>query len=239
MERMDWRRAIPSQRFCMQAVRAASGGVRKVTVIFASGQVDLVVVPAVAIRFARLAFRLGVYDRIRAARIALNEIATCLVNGYHVIKGENAWGEFYARVVSEMPGVRLNDSEIAELADVFLCELLWILQKIDRGELMAAQYALHRQLSETNFRLLRELRLRRNKPLPSFGLGRRIEFLVTPQEQARVRVEARPIPEELRIAARQMYLGMAAYMAELVPVWKVPTGMYDLLRRSGALQDTT
>ena len=45
LERVNWPEALPDQEFCFQAVRPATGGVRKATVLFKTGQLDLVLVP--------------------------------------------------------------------------------------------------------------------------------------------------------------------------------------------------
>lgn len=233
LERIDWSSVLPDQQFCLCAPRPATGGVRKVTVIFASGQVDLVVVPAWQMRLVRVAFRMGLQRRHRGLQVALNEMSTCLASGFCFWKGQEKWGDFYGRIAREMPGVRLNDDEIAGMSRVFLSELLWVLQKIQRGEFSAAQHALHRQLGETNFRLLRELRLRRKQPLPSFGLGRRVEKLLTPAELMWVKIDAKLDPAELRRAALQAYAGMRLLMTELAPSWRVPPGFDELVRLHG------
>jgi hypothetical protein len=128
-----------------------------------------------------------------------------------------------------MAGVRLGDAEVKVLADIFLCDLLWVLQKIDRGELAAAQHLLHRSLAETNFRYVRELRLRRGEPLLSFGLGRKVEAILPPEELAWVQVSARLEADELRRAAEAAFRGMQALMAKLIPTWRVPEGVMQLL----------
>jgi len=233
LEHVDWPRAVPGRSFCFQVVRPATGGVRKVTAMFAAGQIDLVLVPAAQMRLARLALRCGLQRRWRSVAVALNEMATCLATGYRFLKGEKKWGGFYARVAEEMPGVRLSDEEVRNLADVFLCDLLWVLQKIDRGELAAAQHALHRSLAETNFRLLRERRQRRGLPLPSFGLARRVETMLPPDELAWVRVDARSECADLRRAAWAALAGLKALMGQLAPEWRVQPGVDELLAHHG------
>lgn len=229
LELIDWTRAIPSQQFCLHVARPATGGVRKVTALFSTGQIDLVLVPVGGMRFARLALNCGLHRRLRFLEIALNEMSTTLRAGYRFLKGERAWGAFYARVASEMTGVRLGDAEAGKLADVFLCELLWVLQKLARGEFMAAQLVLHRSLAETNFRLVRELRLRRGQSLPSFGLARRLETLLSVEELFLVKIDARLDRDELRRAAWLAFAGLKTLMNELVPTWRVPAGMEGLL----------
>jgi predicted nucleotidyltransferase len=229
LEHLDWSRELAGLNFCHQAARPASGGVRKVTVLFMEGEVDLVLVPAMRLRLGRLAVRLGLHRRNAALRHALNEIATCLRSGHRFLKGEEAWGSFYSWIVAEMPGTRLDDREAAELADVVLCDLWWVLRKLERGELVAAQHMLHRSLAETGFRLMREWRMRRGLPLPSFGLGRRAEFLYPPEELRLVQVNARLETAELRLAACQAFDNVVAIMREIAPGWKVSTEMHRLL----------
>ncbi len=229
LERLDWSRELAGLGFCHQIVRPATGGVRKVTALFVEGEVDLVLVPAMRLRLGRLAVRLGLHRKSAALRYALNEIATCLRSGYRFLKGEDSWGGFYSWIVAEMPGTRLDDREAVRLADVFLCDLMWVLQKLQRGELVAAQHLLHRSLAETNFRLMREWRLRRGLPLPSFGLGRRAEFLYPPEELRLVQINARLEAAELHQAAWQAFDGVTAIMHAMVPDWNIPTGMYRLL----------
>ncbi len=223
LERIDWARALPEQAFRFQAVRPATGGVRKVTAVFAAGQIDLVIVPLGQLRLARLGLSLGWQRRHARLRVALDEIHTCLCGGYQFLKGEGEWGAFYARVAAEMSGVRLGDGEARALADAAVADWLWIQQKLARGELSAAQHVLHRSLAETNFRLLRELRLRRSQPLPSFGLGRHVERLLAPEELAWVRIDARCEPEALWSATERAAAGLRALMTELVgDTWHWP-----------------
>ena len=229
LESVNWSRVLPREKFCLQIVRPATGGVRKVTVLFASGQIDLVLVPASQIYLARIAMWLGLHRRSYRLLVALNEVHTCLQSGYRFLKGEKAWGAFYSRIMTELPGVRLSDREVFNLAAVFLCELLLVLKKLERGELAAAQYALHRSLAETNFRLIRELRLRRGQPLPSFGLARHVETSLSASELAWVEIDARLDREGLRRATLRSFTGLKALMEQLVPEWSVPTAVSELL----------
>lgn len=233
LERVDWSTALPGQSFRHQAVRPATGGVRKATVLFATGEIDLVLVPEEPFRQASRAIELGRHREDPQLMVALNEVATLLHSGYRFLKGEAEWGASYQRIATAMPGVRLGDGEAKLLADIFLCDLLWVLQKIDRGELAAAQHLLHRSLAETNFRYVRELRLRRGEPLLSFGLGRKVESILPPEELAWVQVSARLDAEELRRAAQAAFSGMQALMTKLVPAWQVPEGAKALMAEGG------
>jgi hypothetical protein len=208
--KLDWATKLPGQKYLMQCLRPATGGVQKLTVLFATGQLDLILIPVNQLRLARMGLALGMERYNAQLRVALNEINTCIHGGHRMLKGDRSWGGFYAKVSSHMPGVRLNKEEIIELADRALVDRLWIEQKIRRGELCAAQHVLHRSLAETNFRLLRELRMRKEVPLPSFGLGRHVEKLLAPTELVMVRVNARCEAAALTAATQQAFDGLVA-----------------------------
>lgn len=229
LENIDWARTLVAEDFCGKVVRPATAGVKKITAVFKSGQIDMVVVPLRRIdRLRRLRHCARVLSR-PTVQVALNEMATCLRSGYRFLKGESEWGAFYTWVVRDMSGVRLSDMAIVQLADAFVCDLLWTLQKLERGEMMAAQYALHRQLSEVNFRLIRERRLRRCQPLPSFGIGRHVEFMLPRNELSWLEVDARLLPEEIHRASWKLYDGLCNMMKDLVPIWNMSDGMRSLL----------
>jgi hypothetical protein len=227
LEKMDWSQALPGQRLCLQVARPASGGVRKVTLLFEDGEADLVLVPTAKLRIAALMVGLGLHRRIGFVAAALNNLSTIMGGGYRFLKGEQEWGKFFARVVGGMPGFRLDDMRVRQLADTALCDTLWILQKLERGELVAAQRILHRSVMETNVVLLHELRTRRKGP--TFQQARRVERLVTSSQLATQQVSARLIAAELREATWHTLAGLKTLMAELVPAWSVPKGVEKLL----------
>ncbi len=219
--------SLPGQQLCLHVVRPASGGVRKVTLIFASGEIDMIVIPAAGARRVRWATQFGLHRRLGSLRHAMNELSTIMRGGYRFLKGEKEWGGFYARMVGEMPGQRLDDREAARIADVFLCDLLWVFQKIDRGELVAAQRVLHRSLAETNFQLLHEARLRRSQP--TFREARRVEKLLSADQLAPIQISSRLEVGELRRASRHAYAGLIELMAQLAPAWAVVPAFAGLL----------
>lgn len=223
LETMDWGLILPDHRLSLQVVRPASGGVRKVTLLLERGEADLVLVPSAKLRLAALAMALGWHRRIGFLSAALNNLSTIMGGGYRFLKGEKSWGRFYARVVGEMPGYRLNDAEVRQLADVALCDLLWVLQKLERGELVASQRILHRCALETNVVLLHELRMRRGEA--TFQQARRVEKLVSTDQLAALQVSARLDAKELNVATWRVLAGLKVLMAELVPGWKMPTGV--------------
>ncbi|MDB6093887.1 MAG: hypothetical protein JWM32_1449 [Verrucomicrobia bacterium] len=230
IEGVDWARALPGRGFCHRAERAAAGGVPKVRLLFADGEVEMVLMPAARLRVARVALSLGLHRRVGPLRDGLNVLATGVSSGYRFLKGEKAWGGFYRRVASEMAGIRMTDAELRGAADLFVCDLLSSLQRIERGELAAAQRALHRVLAETNFVLVRELRLRRKLPVPSFEPARRVESLLSPEELEWVRISARLDRDELRRAAWHAFAGMQMLMSQLVPAWRLEKGVFELLQ---------
>ena len=209
--------------------RPATGGVRKLTVLYAGGETDLVLVRASQMRLASIAMRLGLHRRVRSVAHALNTFATIMDGGYRFLKGERTWGPLYARVVAEMAGYRIGDDEARQFADSFLCDLLWVLQKLERGELVAAQRILHRALHETNVVLLHELRMRRGDV--TYQQARRVEQLVTPAQLSTVQVSARLDHAEIAAAAWRAREGLDELMRELVPAWGAPAPMQALLSR--------
>lgn len=229
IEQLNWKCILPEEKYCLQILRPATGGVRKITVLFEAGQIDLVIIPASQLYMARLAMFIGLQKYLGRLQTALNEIHASIRMGYRFVKGKDDWETFYEKIRAEMPGVRLTNSEARNLADVFICEMLWIFQKLDRGELSAAQRALHCSLAETNFRLLRELRLRNGGQLPSFGLARHVETILPSAELAWVQVDARLTRSELRRATWNMLIGLTAIMMKLSSEWNVSPPMMALL----------
>jgi hypothetical protein len=237
LERVDWLRALPGEGFRFQVVRPGTAGIHKVTALFASGQVDLVIAPLARLRALDRAVRQGRHRRPGPCREDLNEMHVCLQSGYRFLKGEGRWGRFYARVASELPGVRLADPQVMRLAEGALVDLLWVLQKLDRGELRAAQHALHRQVGETLFRLVREWEIRRGTPPSSFGLARRVEQRLGARELRWITLDAGLDAGELRTAAWRAWAGLCELAAALVPEWSLPPGLAAVLapyRRAGS-----
>jgi len=230
IERIDWNLVLPDQKFCFQACRPASGGVRKITTIFEAGQLDLIVVPLAMMRVVRIGMCLGLYNKSRYFRLALDEMATCLRSEYRFIKGESSWHALYSGV-SALSGIRLSNRETRSLADVAICETLWVFQKLEKGELVAAQHVLHSKLSDINLRLWRELRLRRSLPLPSFGLGRQVETLAAEIERRYLCLSARLVVADLNIAAWKTLRGLKELMVQLDAGWSLPTSMESKFER--------
>ena len=225
----DWAREMAGAEYCMHVLRAATGGTQKLTVIFTEGEADLVLVRTGRMRAAGWAMRLGLHRHVGTVADPLNILATIMGGGYRFLKGESRWGPLYARIVAEMPGYRLNDEAVRRLADSFLCDLLWVLQKLERGEKIAAQRTLHRAMHETNVVLLHELRLRRGDA--TYQQARRVEQLSTPGQLHALKISAHLDHAELAAAAWQLAEGLKALMSELVPAWRVPPGMAALLAR--------
>lgn len=212
--------ALVNSPLRLQVKRSASGGVNKVTMLYDHAEMDLVVIPQWQMRWARLGLRLGWHQRITLLRIALNEMSTIMRGGYRFLKGENEWGAFYARVVTQLPGQRLGETEVRAMADGFLCDYLWVRQKLARGEFIAAQRGLHHLLAETNYRLTHELRLRKN--LDSYREARRLEKLLQPEELSALQISARLAAEELQQSAAQALNTMQGLVGELLPEWRPP-----------------
>lgn len=219
----DWANLFPGQKLIFKVLRPATSGMRKLTLLYASGEADLVIVPVWQMRVARLALRLGLQEHIGLVQAALNNLRTIMGGGYRLLKGERQWAAFYARVVADMRGFRLDDTELRRMADVFVLDLLWVLQKLERGELVAAQRMLHRSLLETNVVLLHEAQTRLGQP--TFQQARRVEQLIPRDKLRTVQASAHLEAVELAKAAWESYAGLRTLMGELVPAWDIPSEM--------------
>lgn len=222
LESGDWVQAMPEWGYRFLAVRPATGGVRKATVVFARGQIDLVIVPVGQFRLERWGWRLGLHRWHARLADALNEISTCLMAGYRVVKGEETWGAFYSALATGVSGVRVSDAAAVVAAEMALVDALWVRRKAARGELVAAQHVLHSSLVVTNLRQARERELRRGHKLRSFGLGRHVEQTPSPDDLAALTVNATCSVEALTQAVAHQRATLIRLMAELVPAWQPP-----------------
>lgn len=196
-----WTAQLAGQHLHVYVVRPATGGVKKVTALFAAGEVDLVVVPTARFRLARWAMALGLHRRPGKVQAGLSQMALIMRPAHRVVKGAARWAPFYNKVLAEVPDPRIDDQEARALADAAYVDAVWILRKAARGELTAAQRWLHRTPIETNFRLLNEWRLRRGLP-PAFD-ARRAERVLPPEELALITVCSGLDAPSLQAAARQ------------------------------------
>ncbi len=210
----DWTRELTGAELRVYATRTARiGGVPKVNAIFSDAEADFVIVPARRFTLAKWAVALGRHRREGKIRSGLQDLAVVIRPGWRFLKGGREWEAFYRRVVAEVDDARMSDEAAAGLAEIFLCEALWVRRKIERGELTAAQRMLHRELAETNFRLLHELKLRRGER--SFPEARRIERIASPSELEAVTVNAALEAEALRSALDRSEATMRKLLSEL------------------------
>ncbi len=217
----DWTRALEGVTVRAYAPRATRvGRVPKVSMILDGGEVDLVILHAGGLRLMKIAAAMGLHRGGRTKRI-LQDLAIVVRPGFRFVKGAETWDAFYRKVVDEVPDPRIDDAMARELAATFWCDSVWALRKVERGELVAAQRALHQSLAETNFRLLHELRLRSGGR--SFPEARRIERVATPEELSSVTVGSLPNPESLRAAIHKAGVTCDTLMRGLVGEdWKRP-----------------
>lgn len=177
------------------------GSARKLTTLLPEGELDVVVIPAAQLHAVAERVKAGAIEREPLMLRALADLAAVLAGGYRILKGAEQVEALYRFVVEKLPPPRLSDEEVVALGEGFVCDYVSTLQKIARGELIAAQRWLHHQLIETNFRLLHELRLREGKP--SFPDARRLECLASPEETSAVSANAGLDAVELKAAARK------------------------------------
>jgi hypothetical protein len=197
------------------------GSARKVSAVFPTMEMDLVVLPAWRLQLAQVAMSFGLHRLSAGLRRALGDLAIVIRPGWRFLHGAAGWEPFYRKVMLEVADPRLDDADAVRLANGFVCDYVWIQRKVTRGEWVAAQRMMHRSLVETNLRLSHELRLRRGER--SFPEGRRLERVVTAPELAGLRVSAPLEPAALRAAAGQCAATCRELMSALVDVgWKWP-----------------
>lgn len=196
------------------------GSADKVTAVFPAGVLDLVIIPATALRGAGIIPPGGFASYPPAARQALTDLSAVLRGGYRIRKGGAEFVALYESVTREVPPARLSDSAVRQVADGFVCDYLSTRQKLARGEWAAAQRWLHHQLAEANFRLLHEWRERQG--LPSFPDARRLETLPG-LRAADVTVAALPTAESLQPAVEAAAATLRGLVDSLLAgTWRWP-----------------
>lgn len=201
--------------------RAALGGVPKVAAVFDGAEADFVLLPLPVIEPLRTAVAAGQHRNSPQLVRTLQDLAIVIRPGWRFLKGAEKWDPFYRQVVADIGDPRLSDEEVCNLAEGFVCDALWTLRKIERGEFVAAYRMLHRALAETNFQLLHEIKLRRGER--SFPEARRIERIGTPEEVFQITLSAEPDAAELYRAVDKAYTTCRDFVRVLVgDTWRAP-----------------
>ena len=218
----EWTAGLAGARLLAYSARVAViGGVPKITAVFQGAEVDLVIIPEKVIRRIKLRTAFGRHRKEGWTRRRLQDLAEVIRPGWRFLKGEERWGALYRRAVAEVPDPRLEDGAARQLAEGFVCDYVWTLRKLARGELRTAQRMLYRELAETNLQLLHELRRRRDQR--TFTKARRIEWVATPAELASVTVEATVEAAALRAALEKAAATCRELMRGLVgDAWRWP-----------------
>jgi len=167
-----------------------------VSAVLATGELDLVILPAQPLEQIGRLVLAGGQPAEPEVRRALTDLATVLVGGYRILKGTKEFGGLYEWVTRELPPSRLGDDAVCRIAEGFVCDYVFTRRKVAQGELLTAQRWLHVHLAEANFKLLHELRLRRNEI--SFPDARRLERL---DDQYYERVKVATMPDPLGLLA--------------------------------------
>lgn len=233
----DWTKLLDVELHTYAVRRAAIGGVPKVAAIFDSGEADFVIIPSRRLVLARWLVRFGFHHHSVRFRTALQDLAVVVRPGWKFLKGAKNWERFYQRVVDEVADPRLNDEDIQNLADGFVCDHSWTLKKIQRGEHLAAQRMLHRSLAETNFKLLHELKLREGRR--TFPEARRSEFVLSESELDMVTISTAAEAPALRDALERCSATCRTLVQALLGgTWRWPESLITLVPNTRASQDT-
>jgi len=197
------------------------GAMPKITAVLAETEADFVIIPASALRMAKYACTLGLHHRFGRLRRSLQDLAIVIRPGFQFLKGKEDWDPFYRKVLADVADRRLDNAEIENLAHGFVCDYVWALRKLKRGELVAVQRMLHRELAETNFRILHELKLRSGER--TFPEARRLERLTAAAELASVSVNSQLQVNELRAALEHCATTLRGVVYTLIgDTWRWP-----------------
>jgi hypothetical protein len=217
-----WVRDLGFDHVIAYAIRKSLwGGGFKVNLVLPGAEADLLVTPASSLRRLRWLTAAGFHRRAGWTQRCLQAHAMIVRSGWRFLKGGRELESFYRRAVAQMPDPRLDDSAVRQLAVGFFCDYLWAVRKIERGELLAAQRMLHRELAEVNFRLLHELKRRRGER--TFWDARRLERVATDAELAALTIHAHCTGPALRAAVEQAASTCETWVGELLGApWKHP-----------------
>jgi hypothetical protein len=207
-------------RLISYGVRPASSGVTKASIVFHEGEADLVIVPFRRVMLARALVAAGIHRRSRSVQFGLEELARIFRPGHQVLLGGDPWKAFYRRVVAEVPEPRLSERQVHDLGSCAYADYLGLRPKCQRGELLAAQRALHVSLAETAFRLLHELRVQRQQV--TFRDARRLEKLLSADELTAITFSAALVEEEILQAGKHLIQTIRQLVVELTsrePTW--------------------
>lgn len=198
------------------------GTARKVTVLFAEGELDIVIIPLAQFEEVRNHVNARTYAQVPPLVKALEDLASVLLGGYRIVKGAPDVADLYRFVATGISPPRLSDAAIRQLGEGFVCDYVSTARKIARGEFIAAQRWLHHQLAETNFSLAHEFR--RRSGLPSFPDARRVEMLLGEAARSALEIRAIPSSDSLGAALQKSRESCITLMRALVgDTWSWPS----------------
>jgi hypothetical protein len=219
----DWARALPGAKLQAYAFRTAViGGVPKVNAVFAGAEADFVIIPEEVAQKLLDAARLGQHREEGVTRRRLQDLAEVVRPGWRFLTGGEKWKELYQLAVDGVTDPHLEDAGARALAEGFVCDYVWTLRKIARGELRTAQRMIFRDLWEVNLQLLHELKRRRGQR--TFTKARRIEQVATKAELAAISLEPRLKAASLAEALEKSAATCRRLMQGLVgKTWRWPS----------------
>jgi hypothetical protein len=195
--------------------------VPKINAVFSNAEADFVIIPTISARLLRLCILLGLHRSAGRVRRHVQELAEVIRPGWRFLKGGNRWGNLYSRAVDDVTDPRLSDEDVRQLAEGFVCDYIWIVRKIARGELMTAQRMLHLGLAETNYQLLHELKQRRGGK--TFTKARRIERIASKDELTELEIEGSLDAKDLRVAAEKSAATCCKFVKDILgETWRWP-----------------
>ena len=225
-ENAKWTKALGTELHTYALRSTAIGRVPKIAAIFGGGEADFVIINTRTLRLGRWLFACGFHRRLPGFNRSLQDLALIIRPGWKFLKDSSNWNAFYGKLVAEISDRRLSNVDCVGLANAFVCDYVWTMRKIERGEYLASQRMLHQALLETNLRLLHESKLRAKKA--TFPEARRAELVMTSDELSALVISTSPDAASLRVAALKCAHSCRALMDTLVGkqwIWpKLPNG---------------
>lgn len=165
-----------------------------------------VMVATTALRWPRIA---GLWTR--ALRRGIEDLQGVAGSGWRIIKGGDKWIQRYMRLKPFQERLRRNEFDL--LCGEFWSHFVWAVKKVQRGEYIAAQRAIHEVLLEKTICLLAEEGLLEGR---SAGpRGRRAERWLSPARLQSVKILTHPDRDSL-FAAFDRVSALFADVSEIV-----------------------
>lgn len=176
----------------------AFGGVTKVTAVYEHAlDVDFVILAAWELRVAFLALR---FPRLKAwwpgpLAKGIADLRCVAGRGSRVVHGGAGWSRRFERL-APLP-LTPTEAAFSHACDIFWTQFVWVVKKVERGELLAAQRGFHLHLVESTLTILAMEADEAGRPRPE---GRKAEQWLSSDRLRSMAITSAPSTEVLEHA---------------------------------------